>query len=89
MEQAEQLLREWCERHPGWDWCSRDGAFEWSQSFHLVGPTQRFGRVFAWYQGSTVEQDYRAFEAAKQLIFAAEHWIEANANEGGCTPTRR
>lgn len=89
MEQAERLLREWCERHPGWHASSYPGSFDASHRFKLWNSVQQFGKNFGWTAGSEAERDYRAWRAAEELICYAERWIEANSNEGsGCTPTR-
>lgn len=99
MEHAEQLLREWCERHPGWtcriDDCSGEYIEIIAHNVTLENSRVCFSKQSA---TSTVEQHFGSIDVAvvqvnrtaHEVIRAAERWIEANTNEGGgCTPTRR
>lgn len=102
MEQAEQLLREWCERHPGWTYSTRqigplfadDNLRGMSWALEFAEASVRLQHNVAWTVAEAAytyenPRAYRNREAAQSLIRAAEQWIEANTNEGGCTPTRR
>lgn len=100
MEQAEQLLREWCERHPGWRWQFRHFSDAEDPDlrhveFQLYGAGDVFADVVTiseFMAGQCRTVDLVATLLCKRvglLLRQAEQWIAFVSNEGGCTPTRR
>lgn len=100
MNEVEQLLREWCEQHPGWHFRIVDCSAEYPGfTAHNVVLENYRARFLKQAAASITEQQsgsidivaMRVDRASHELIRAAEGWIREHTNDdgGGCTPTRR